>query len=328
MRVLHGFLLPVLCLADVADASGEGAVLLLVVGEGKSEAEEGGGPFADEDAPPVGAGNTGAGFGVQAEGPGGDGQADGHEGCGVGVFATEALLVQHLDHHASPWCVGVRALSLGSPGRRTLASGEPLADPAHALDALLLEHAELGVGPAVPAGFDAVDECPHGLVPGDGSLPFAGHVAAADVHVQERVPGTDTGLDSPVRHRRPMLHAALAFLLPPLRYSNGPGDKVQLQPEPRLQRAETGQVGRQIGHMFESSGVSAACHPGVMPEHHPQRYHLLLAIEGRPTMHGWWASRPTADRKFLGWIGDYGSTAGTRITLTDEDDERQLATWP
>jgi hypothetical protein len=64
-----------------------------------------------------------------------------------------------------------------------------------------------------------------------------------------------------------------------------------------------------------------------MPQPDPQRYHLLLTIHGRPTMHGWWGSQATADRKFRSWIGDYGSTAGARITLTDEHDGRQLAAW-
>ena len=65
-----------------------------------------------------------------------------------------------------------------------------------------------------------------------------------------------------------------------------------------------------------------------MPEPDPPKYHLLLAIHGRPTMHGWWTDRATADRKFRSWIGDYGSTNGARITLTDETDGQQLATWP
>lgn len=65
-----------------------------------------------------------------------------------------------------------------------------------------------------------------------------------------------------------------------------------------------------------------------MPQPDPQRYHLLLAIDGRPTMHGWWGNRATADRKFSSWIGDYGSTDGARITLTDETDGQQLAAWP
>ena len=54
---------------------GDGAVVLLVVGESKAEAEEGGRPFADEDAPPVSAGEAGAGFGFEAADPGGDGEA-------------------------------------------------------------------------------------------------------------------------------------------------------------------------------------------------------------------------------------------------------------
>jgi hypothetical protein len=65
-----------------------------------------------------------------------------------------------------------------------------------------------------------------------------------------------------------------------------------------------------------------------MADADPPRYHLILAIDGRPTMHGWWTSRNTADRKYLSWIGDYGSTAGARITLTDETDGQELAAWP
>ncbi|MFF3691003.1 hypothetical protein [Streptomyces sp. NPDC002187] len=65
-----------------------------------------------------------------------------------------------------------------------------------------------------------------------------------------------------------------------------------------------------------------------MPEPGPQRYHLTLTIDGRPTMHGWWADHAVADRKFLSWIGDYGSTAGARITLTGQTDGREPATWP
>lgn len=58
------------------------------------------------------------------------------------------------------------------------------------------------------------------------------------------------------------------------------------------------------------------------------RYHLMLAVDGRPTMHGWWAERGTADRKFLSWIGERGSMPGARITLTDEVDGEELAAWP
>jgi hypothetical protein len=65
-----------------------------------------------------------------------------------------------------------------------------------------------------------------------------------------------------------------------------------------------------------------------MPEPDPQRYYLLLAIHGRPTMHGWWADRATVDRKMLTWIGERGSVDGARITLTDETDGQQLAAWP
>lgn len=58
------------------------------------------------------------------------------------------------------------------------------------------------------------------------------------------------------------------------------------------------------------------------------RYHLTLTIDGRPTMHGWWGKRETADRKFLSWIGDYGNTDRARIVLTDQADGRELTAWP
>lgn len=60
----------------------------------------------------------------------------------------------------------------------------------------------------------------------------------------------------------------------------------------------------------------------------PPRYHLALTIDGRPTMHGWWQDRTTADRKFRSWIGERGSMPGARITLTDQTTGRELAAWP
>ncbi|MDQ0842380.1 hypothetical protein [Streptomyces sp. V1I6] len=65
-----------------------------------------------------------------------------------------------------------------------------------------------------------------------------------------------------------------------------------------------------------------------MSDPDPPRYHLVLAIHGRPTMQGWWASRATADHKMVSWIGERGSIPGASVTLTDETDGRQLAAWP
>lgn len=45
-------------------------------------------------------------------------------------------------------------------------------------------------------------------------------------------------------------------------------------------------------------------------------------------MHGWWAVRATADRKFRMWIGEHGSVAGARVTLVDEETGTTLTTWP
>lgn len=58
------------------------------------------------------------------------------------------------------------------------------------------------------------------------------------------------------------------------------------------------------------------------------RYRLTLAADGRPAMHGWWADRATADRKFRTWIGEHGSVAGARVTLVDEETGTVIHRWP
>ncbi|CAL9598328.1 hypothetical protein [Streptomyces sp. enrichment culture] len=60
---------------------------------------------------------------------------------------------------------------------------------------------------------------------------------------------------------------------------------------------------------------------------HPERYHLVLLLDGRPTMHGWWADEAVARRKVASWIGAYGQ-AGARVTLTDEETGTVLTEWP
>jgi len=59
-----------------------------------------------------------------------------------------------------------------------------------------------------------------------------------------------------------------------------------------------------------------------------ERYHLTLTAADRPIMHGWWAGRATADRKFTLWIGEHGSVPGARITLVDGTTGETLTTWP
>lgn len=59
-----------------------------------------------------------------------------------------------------------------------------------------------------------------------------------------------------------------------------------------------------------------------------QRYHLLLALDGRPAMHGWWARETTARRQFTTWVGERGSLPGARITLIDEQTGATLMEWP
>ncbi|MET9445456.1 hypothetical protein [Streptomyces sp. NPDC006610] len=59
----------------------------------------------------------------------------------------------------------------------------------------------------------------------------------------------------------------------------------------------------------------------------PSRYYVLLTIDGRPVLHGWWGSEATARSKVSGLIGDYGRP-GVRVTLTDEATGETLTEWP
>ncbi|MEU4171036.1 hypothetical protein AB0F46_29670 [Streptomyces sp. NPDC026665] len=60
----------------------------------------------------------------------------------------------------------------------------------------------------------------------------------------------------------------------------------------------------------------------------PERYHLTLRSHDVPVMHGYWASRSTAEGKFTRWIGEHGSIAGARVTLVDEETGNPLQSWP
>ncbi|MFF9240124.1 hypothetical protein ACF1AL_14995 [Streptomyces sp. NPDC014801] len=57
------------------------------------------------------------------------------------------------------------------------------------------------------------------------------------------------------------------------------------------------------------------------------RYHLLLAVDGRPALHGWWNSETTARGQFRQIVGSHGRD-GARVTLTDEETGTALTTWP
>ncbi|MFJ4467456.1 hypothetical protein ACIP2X_08150 [Streptomyces sp. NPDC089424] len=60
----------------------------------------------------------------------------------------------------------------------------------------------------------------------------------------------------------------------------------------------------------------------------PHRFHLLLTANGRPVQHGWWGSEEIASGKFRRWVGKYGGMPGARLTLTDEDTDHVLVSWP
>jgi hypothetical protein len=174
----------------------------------------------------------------------------------------------------------------------------------------------------VAARLDAFGEGAECYVAGHALPPLAGHVAAADVHGDRgRVPG-EAALDDPVRHRGPGLLTAPPLLLPPL----GRGDllpyPVEGELQPRLQGAEPGQVGREIGHEFDCIGVVREP-SGVEPA---VRYHVILSIEGRRALDGWWGDEPTARRKFRQLVGQQGRD-GVTVTLVDEEQGAVLTSW-
>lgn len=58
------------------------------------------------------------------------------------------------------------------------------------------------------------------------------------------------------------------------------------------------------------------------------RYRVTVTIDGEPLIQGWWGSEATARRKFAAWVGEHGSRAGARVTLTDEETGAVLTEWP
>lgn len=59
----------------------------------------------------------------------------------------------------------------------------------------------------------------------------------------------------------------------------------------------------------------------------PDRYHVALALGGRPVLHGWWGSEAVARRQFASLVGQYGQP-GARVTLADEETGETLTEWP
>ncbi|MER6274314.1 hypothetical protein [Streptomyces sp900105755] len=56
--------------------------------------------------------------------------------------------------------------------------------------------------------------------------------------------------------------------------------------------------------------------------------HLILVVDGQPTMHGWWAEEKTVREKFASWVGERRKIPGARITLADEMTGQELVIWP
>lgn len=59
----------------------------------------------------------------------------------------------------------------------------------------------------------------------------------------------------------------------------------------------------------------------------PNRYHVTLAVDGRPMMQGWWGSEAVARSKFREWVGGRGGVGAT-VTLVDEETGAVLTAWP
>jgi hypothetical protein len=57
------------------------------------------------------------------------------------------------------------------------------------------------------------------------------------------------------------------------------------------------------------------------------RYRVTLTIDGRETAIGWWNLRATAERKFSGWVGEYGRD-GSSITVVDTETGEEVKSWP
>jgi hypothetical protein len=123
-----------------------------------------------------------------------------------------------------------------------------------------VQYAERSVRGTVRARLKPVDaERAQGGVPGERVPPeaLAAHAAAADVDPDG--PAAKVGLELPFRRRRGW-QAGSDLRLPGFLGGDLLPDPGEAHDEPRLQDAEAGKVGRQIGHMFESSaGGSPRC---------------------------------------------------------------------
>ncbi|MBZ6085894.1 hypothetical protein KVH15_33465 [Streptomyces olivaceus] len=58
------------------------------------------------------------------------------------------------------------------------------------------------------------------------------------------------------------------------------------------------------------------------------RYRVTVTINDHALIDGWWVDEVVARRKCTSWIGDHGSRAGARVTLTDEETGARLTDWP
>ena len=65
----------------------------------------------------------------------------------------------------------------------------------------------------------------------------------------------------------------------------------------------------------------------MSPMDDPGRYHLLLTLKGRPSMHGWWDDKVAAGGQFTDWIGSWGQPGAT-VLLVDTADGTVIHSWP
>ncbi|MFJ5212854.1 hypothetical protein [Streptomyces nigra] len=64
---------------------------------------------------------------------------------------------------------------------------------------------------------------------------------------------------------------------------------------------------------------------------HPGRYRVVLRVNGREVLTGWWDDPDVADAKCGSYIEEFKDQAGAAVRLTEADDsgrEWELHSWP
>jgi len=132
---------------------------------------------------------------------------------------------------------------------------------------LPVQEPEIAVWPAHSARCDPVGECPQRLNPADAAGALPRIPAAADVDLYGRAVAVEADFEEPVGCGRPTFQAPLPLLLPLFCRGDRCPHLVEGAGEPGLQGAESGQVGRQIGHVPSLHQNSNTCSIRGMAQH-------------------------------------------------------------